>query len=94
MPEVNEQQVSAGNGGKPVVSQQQPLPGGRQQPLPQPKQQHPVSTQAHWTAEDIERIADEADALGRLYRAECQRIAEDYRKITRDYLNRLIQLKQ
>ncbi len=82
MPDVNEQKqqvgAAAGNGGKPVV----------------PQQQYPVSTQAHWTAEDIEKIADEADALARLYRAECQRIAADYRKVTREYLNRLIQLKQ
>ena len=55
---------------------------------------HPVSTQAHWTAEDIEKIAEEADALTQHYRAECQRIATEYRKCTRDYLNRLIQLKQ
>ena len=71
-----------------------PAPTGNGQPVSGMvyKQETPnvVYTDARNAASLMEQIADEADQAARLYRSECQRLAEEYRRVTDAFLVRLI----
>ena len=41
-------------------------------------------------ADAIAAAGEDADTLGRLYRTECERLAEEFRRLTDQYLCRLI----
>jgi len=49
-----------------------------------------VFHEARSLAQAIEQTAEDADHVARLYRQECQRIADEYRRITEAFLVRLI----
>jgi len=49
-----------------------------------------VYHEARGIAAAIEHTAEDADAVARLYRQECQRLADEYRRITDAFIVRLI----
>jgi hypothetical protein len=70
--------------GKPVAGNGQPI--GQQTP----GQRTAVYNDARNAASLLEQIGDEVDEAARLYRSECQRLAEEYRRLTDAFLVRLI----
>ena len=49
---------------------------------------------ARLAADFLDQIGTDADDAARLYRSECQRLAEEYRNLTDQFLARLIGLRK
>jgi hypothetical protein len=80
----------AGNG--PVATQG--VTGAGIMPVNPSPQAQAIQVHARAAADYIEQVGEDADAIGRLYRAECQKLAADFRQATEALMNRLIGLRK
>jgi len=65
-------------------------PGNGQPTIVSPSSTTDIYHDARNAATLLEQVADEADQAARLYRSECQRLAEEYRRLTDAFLVRMI----
>src|SRR5215475_9502061 len=72
--------------GKPGTLQQ----GNGPSPIEQAGQRANLYHEARQVAEFVERVGADADDAARLYASECSRLAEEFRKVTDQFLVRLI----
>jgi hypothetical protein len=86
-------QVRGGNGGslqKALDEAEKAVQVTGKAPPPPPPPPADLYRQAGYCADDLERVADEADDIARLYQSECRKLAAQFRRLTDQYLVRLI----
>jgi hypothetical protein len=57
---------------------------------PKPPPPDDLYRRAGYCADYLEGVADEADDIARHYQGECRKLAEQFRRLTDQYLTRLI----